>query len=251
MIYQAHRGVSTEYPENTMPAFEAAIEQGYAYIETDPLVTRDGVTVLMHDKTLNRTCRYDDGSELGEKIYACDLTYAEALNFDAGVYFASSFKGTRIPKLAELLSFAEGKDVTVKIDNRMQNFADHELESLFSDIEGSSARVGFTSSNLSFIRKVLARFADAEIHYDGLVTEEILKELKSIVGKNKLVIWLAIDSPNTSWVKIPRATDALCATVKQYGMLGLWILHEDPELVEAKRLGADIIETTGRLKPGM
>lgn len=251
MIYQAHRGVSTEYPENTMPAFEAAIKQGYAYIETDPIVTKDGITVLIHDKTLNRTCRYDDGRELSEKICVADLAYQETQAFDAGLYFASSFKGTRIPRLTELLSLAEGKGVTVKIDNRMQNFADHELESLFSDIETSSARVGFTSSSLSFIRKVLARFADAEIHYDGLVTEEILKELKGIVGKNKLVIWLAIESPNTSWVRIPKATEELCATVKRYGMLGLWILHEDPELVEAKRLGADIIETTGRLKPGM
>ena len=62
MNFQAHRGVSTEYPENTMPAFIAAVEQGYTYIETDPLVTKDNVCVLMHDKTLNRTCRNDDGS---------------------------------------------------------------------------------------------------------------------------------------------------------------------------------------------
>ena len=37
MLFQAHRGVSTEYPENTMPAFEAAWTQGYQIIETDPL----------------------------------------------------------------------------------------------------------------------------------------------------------------------------------------------------------------------
>ena len=249
MIYQAHRGVSTEYPENTMPAFEAAIEQGYAYIETDPLVTKDGVTVLLHDKTLNRTCRNVDGSALSEQIELSRLTYAEALNFDAGVAFNAEFRGTQIPKLADLLALAEGKDVTVKIDNRMQHFSDLELESLFSEIAQSGARVGFTSSSLAFIERVLARFPSAEIHYDGLVTDEILEELKRLVGDNKLVIWLAIDSPRTSWVKIPKATEALCKRVKEYGMLGLWILHEDSELAEAKRLGADMIETTGKLKP--
>ena len=249
MIYQAHRGVSTEYPENTMPAFEAAIRQGYTYLETDPLVTRDGVTVLMHDKTLNRTCRDDGGEELGKTTYLCDLTYADVARLDAGVYFSPIFQGTRVPRLTDLLSLAEGNDVTVKIDNRMQNFTESELESLFSDIESSRASVGFTSSSLAFIRKVLTRFRNAEIHYDGLVTEEILKELKETVGENKLVVWLAIESPNTSWVKLPKATETLCETVKQYAMLGLWILHEDEDLAEAKRLGADIIETTGRLKP--
>ena len=249
MIYQAHRGVSTEYPENTMPAFEAALREGYTYIETDPLVTRDGVTVLLHDKTLNRTCRNGDGSELIEKLSLSDLTYEEALAYDAGVAFDAKFRGTRIPKLSELLLLAEGKDVTVKIDNRIQNFGEDELESLFSTVELSSARVGFTSSSLAFIKRLLLRFPDAEIHYDGLVTEETLRELGALVGDNRLVVWLAIESPNTAWVKIPKATRELCELVKHYALLGLWILHEDAELETAKALGADIIETTGRLKP--
>ena len=52
MLYQAHRGVQKEYPENTMAAIRAAKEQGYDIIEIDPAVTKDGVIVLMHDDTI-------------------------------------------------------------------------------------------------------------------------------------------------------------------------------------------------------
>ena len=52
MLYQAHRGVQKEYPENTMAAIRAAKEQGYDIIEIDPAVTKDGVIVLMHYRLL-------------------------------------------------------------------------------------------------------------------------------------------------------------------------------------------------------
>ena len=54
---QAHRGVAAEYPENTMPAFIKAYEQGYDIIEFDPKMTADHIPVVLHDRTLNRTGR--------------------------------------------------------------------------------------------------------------------------------------------------------------------------------------------------
>ena len=64
-----------------------------------------------------------------------------------------------------------------------------------------------------------------------------------------MVTWLPLPSHLTSWVKVPLASESLCAMAKQYGQLGLWILETQEQLEEAKRLGADIIETTGALKP--
>ena len=46
-------------PENTMPAFQYAIDHGYRYVETDVQVTSDGVLVAFHDNDLNRTCARD------------------------------------------------------------------------------------------------------------------------------------------------------------------------------------------------
>ena len=50
----AHRGGTSEHPENTMPAFQHAIDLGYQFIETDVHATRDGVLLAFHDEELDR-----------------------------------------------------------------------------------------------------------------------------------------------------------------------------------------------------
>ncbi|MFC7527160.1 glycerophosphodiester phosphodiesterase [Actinoplanes sp. GCM10030250] len=91
----AHRGYCTVAPENTLPAFAAAVRSGATLVEFDVRVTRDGVPVVIHDRTVNRTT-----SGAGR---VWDLGYDEIRALDAGSWFGPGFTGLRVPSLAETL----------------------------------------------------------------------------------------------------------------------------------------------------
>lgn len=91
----AHRGYSTVAPENTLPAFAAAVRAGATLVEFDVRATRDGVPVVIHDRTVGRTT---DG-----RGRVWDLTADEIAALDAGSWFGAGFTGLRVPTLAETL----------------------------------------------------------------------------------------------------------------------------------------------------
>lgn len=96
----AHRGDTTRYPENTRLAFEKAIEQRVDMIECDVHLTKDGVLVMMHDWTLDRTTSGHGPVK--------EATFAEIQTLDAGAKFSPEFAGQRVPTTEEtLLLFKE------------------------------------------------------------------------------------------------------------------------------------------------
>lgn len=91
-----HRGAMDFAPQNTLPAFRLAIEQGADGVELDVQLTKDGVLVVFHDA---RVDALTDG-----RGALADLTYAQVKALDAGVRFGRSWRGTRIPTLEEVLA---------------------------------------------------------------------------------------------------------------------------------------------------
>ena len=247
--YQAHRGVSTEYPENTLPAIRAAAAQGYHIVELDPKFTKDNVCVLLHDRTLNRTCRTLSGEAFTERVPICDLEYADLKNYDAGIYMGEQFKGTPIPLLRDALACAKDCGIPVKIDNVFATYPAALQQQLFDEAEAFGGDVSFTCGDLPTVKTVLQRFPNGKIHYDGIVDEDILLKLCALCGSNDLTVWIPVENELTSWVKIPTATKELCDLVKRYARLGLWIMETEQQLAQAIAFGAEIIETTGALKP--
>jgi glycerophosphoryl diester phosphodiesterase len=124
----AHRGASADRPENTLPAFELAIEQRADVLECDVRMSADGVLLILHDATVDRTT-----SGSGE-LRA--LTAAEARSLDAG-------DGERIPELAEVLALAAGR-VRVNVDIKEADVVDLAVDAVrAAGAEGQATYISF------------------------------------------------------------------------------------------------------------
>jgi glycerophosphoryl diester phosphodiesterase len=104
----AHRGHSGHYPENTLIAFQKAIEAGADWIEFDVVATLDGHVVVSHDSSVDRR------TNSSGKIAA--MTLEQIKQLDAGVRSGETFTGERIPTLDEALTFFERQPVRLCIE---------------------------------------------------------------------------------------------------------------------------------------
>jgi glycerophosphoryl diester phosphodiesterase len=109
IVVISHRGEHLHHPENTMAAFQAAIDAGADFFELDVRTTSDGKFVIMHDETLDRTT-----NGTGPVV---KHTFDEIRALDAGAKFAPAFKGTQVPTFEEALDLAHGK-INVYVDTK-------------------------------------------------------------------------------------------------------------------------------------
>lgn len=103
----AHRGGTSKHPENTMPAFQNAIDLGFRYMETDVHATRDGVLLAFHDDSLDRVT--DGAGKIADMLYE-DVAKARVDGKEP------------IPLMAELLS--AWPEVRFNIDPKLDNAAE-------------------------------------------------------------------------------------------------------------------------------
>ena len=109
----AHRGWSQEYPENTMPAFQASIDIGVDQIETDVHMTKDGYLVLHHDHTFGRT--------VNAQGHVYEYTLAQIQEMDAGAYMGEKFNGLKVPQLRDLMELVKDHP-TMTLDIELKDY---------------------------------------------------------------------------------------------------------------------------------
>ena len=246
---QAHRGVSAECPENTMPAFITAIEQGYNAIETDVMATKDSVLVLHHDVTINRTARRADGSEIGAALPLPWLTYEELLEYDFGIAYHKKYAGTKLPRLDDLLALAKKHGVEIKIDAKFVKLPEEAKAALYELVREYEDTVAMTVNDIETLKEVRDLFPNVRIHYGRVYSKETIEEAAKYVPADKVTYWLPYNNERTSYVKVPFINRELAETAKKHGSLAVWNLVNYKELADAENFGADIIETNGQIKP--
>jgi glycerophosphoryl diester phosphodiesterase len=141
----AHRGASGAAPENTIPAYRAALRAGVTRLDLDVRFTRSGVPVVMHDSTVDRTT---DGTGR-----VSGMSLAELRSLDAGSWFAPEFTGVKVPTLRQALSFGrargasfqlelKGRPTTQQLDNFLNRVRELDMLSQVRVITFDEATIG-------------------------------------------------------------------------------------------------------------
>ena len=157
----AHRGASMYAPENTIAAFELAVEMGADAIELDTMLTADGIPVVIHDQSLERTTN--------ESGNVSSMMVAEIKLLDAGSRFEVRFAEEKIPTLEEVFS-AVGKEILINVE--LKNYTspfDRLPETVVALVmkKGLSDRVLLSSFNP--IALIKAQRASEEIRRAALI----------------------------------------------------------------------------------
>jgi len=111
-----HRGYPAKYPENTLAAFQGAIDAGAVMVELDVMLSRDRKVVVIHDATLERTTN--------GKGSVADFTLAELQQLDAGSWFDAQFADQQLPALTEVLDLVNGR-AYVNIEIKSEAYESH------------------------------------------------------------------------------------------------------------------------------
>ncbi|MGF7048285.1 glycerophosphoryl diester phosphodiesterase [Paenibacillus sp. DS2015] len=166
IINFAHRGASAVCPENTMASFIKSLDLGATGIETDVQMTKDGQLVLIHDEAINRTT-HGQG-------WVKDMTLEEISAQDAGSWFGDSFKGERIPTLAELLELLRERDTILNIELKNGIFMYPGMEDKVVNLVrefGMAERVVFSSFNhysLVYCKSIAPEIRTGILYMEGL-----------------------------------------------------------------------------------
>lgn len=227
-IIVAHRGWSGRAPENTMAAFELALtEPRIHFIELDVHLSKDGVPVVIHDHTLERTT-----NGIGRVL---DYTYAELSKLDAGAWFDESFRGERLPRLEDVMRLAKGRcKLAVELKTTSGEYPGIESRVIdlvrTYDLTDQVVLSSFEHESMRLAREIDPTIATGLI-YLGKPT--LLEEQARYVGATSLAMHHKFVTPDFAAAMIDRGFD-----------VGVWTVDEPEALLRAAALHPDIRITT-------
>ena len=194
-----HRGYCIAAPENTLPAFRLSKLQGFNYAEADIHFTADGVPVLIHDATVDRT---SDGKGLVK-----DMTWDEISRLDFGGFRSDEFAGTRIPSLEDFLDLCSDIELWPYLELKAGSY--EQITQLVYMVEQSGLKdkvtyISFFPGLLYYVTKS-DKTASIGLLVDTPVSESVIQTIRSLkTGSN----YVFIDSSDYS-----ETTVSLCQRV--------------------------------------
>lgn len=209
-----HRGFSSVAPENTLPSYILAKKRGFRYVETDVCLTSDGVPVLLHDNTIDRT---SNGSGA---IY--NLTFAQVRQYDFGSWKSSEYAGTKIPTLEEYLELCRSLMLYPYIEIKTVPFTQQQVENVveLTHKYGLKGKTTFMSFNIEYLEYIKAVDETARLGWPTWKpTANDITTCKSLLtGKNEVFC----DPPATT------VTDEICDMFREENIpLEVWTIDSE------------------------
>ena len=130
-----HRGFSDVAPENTLPAFKLSKKHGFEWVECDVQFTSDNVPVLLHDRTIYRTGRNADGTELAETVSINSITYEQVLTYDFGIWKSTEYAGTKIPTFDQMMALCRNIGLKVNIELKQETVTTDKIPALVAIVK--------------------------------------------------------------------------------------------------------------------
>ena len=220
----AHRGFSGKYPENTMLAFEKALEVGAEGIEFDVHFSKDGKLVIVHDETIDRTS--------DQKGYVKDLTYEELCKADFSFKFKNEYGFQRIPTFEEYCKLVKDKDIISNIELKTGIFEYPGIEQAVYDmLKKYDLRDKVVVSSFNHFSVKRMKEIDPGIKC-GLLTESWIINAGDYVKKNDIECYhpLFIMLDHEEYTK----------EVKDHGIeINTWTVNEPAHIDRMIELGID------------
>ena len=221
----AHRGFSGMYPENTLLAYEKAIEAGCDGIELDVQLTKDGELALIHDETVDRTT---DG-----KGYVKDLTLAELKELDASFKFKGKYGVNRVPTLREYFEIAAPAGIITNIELKTSVF-------LYTGIEEKALELIDEFGIRDKI--VVSSFNHASAKYMQSLAPDMVY---GFLEESRIIDALPYTASHGMQGYHPEfhmVDDDFMKTANDLGLkINVWTVNEEEEMREMKRLGVHMI----------
>jgi glycerophosphoryl diester phosphodiesterase len=171
-VLVSHRGNVDGLPESTLPAYRRALSVGVRVVEADVRFTRDGVPVVLHDETVDRTT---DGTGP-----VADMTAAQVARLDAG-------GGARVPRVENLLRLLATRGAFALLEIKPPDTTTEQLRSVLQAVRGAGmgrrTRVqAFLARNLELVRRTAPRLPTLWLSREGDYGPRLLRSPDPSVG---------------------------------------------------------------------
>jgi len=240
-----HRGAAGPAPENTLVAFRRGLEDGAHAIETDAHVTRDGVPVLLHDATVDRTT--DGSGPVGE------LDFESLQKLDAGFHYAAPSdsapeqpyrgQGLRIPSLREAFESLPEARFNIELKAHDEAFIERVVELILEfERESRTLLVAGEDKTQGLLRQVLVRTGAQPAL--GASLADVLDVVKSAVEQHPPATdSMALQIPR-SFAGQPLITPSLVEHAHRHGIaVHVWTINDPEEMKALLDLGVDGLVT--------